>query len=156
MYSKEFKVIGGLTRVALLIFSLVRIMQGSASAEWVTTLREKPELIPIITDYHETSLETVEHFLNHLAPSPSHGACSIRARYIKSEAQKVNLSLNETTVYDWDKERVQRTLCCGHRTNVFEYHGIKYYVTNLYTDCNKVVRYNELLDIMEKYNKLNE
>lgn len=123
---------------------------NSADAEYVITVRETPELIPIITDYNETTSETFAHFLNYLEPCPYEGACSMRARYISIEAHKVNLSVQETTIIDYNKQRIKRTLCGGHRVNVFVYQNKKYYTTNLWVGDNRIVEYNSLINILYK------
>lgn len=121
---------------------------NSAGAEYVITVREAPELIPFITDYNETTPKTLAHFLNYLEPYSYGGACSMRARYIRIKAETVNLSIKETTIRDWDKQRIKKTVCCGHRVNTFEYKNKKYYTTNLWIGDNRIVEYKELMEIL--------
>lgn len=119
------------------------------NAESVITIQEKPELILIeITNYSETSLETFTHFLNHLDLCPWSGACSIHARYMSIEAEKVNLSLDEITIFDRDIQRIKRTVCSGHRVNIFEHNKTKYYTTNLHKGDTRIVQYQELILII--------
>lgn len=113
----------------------------------------KPTLLCAITilllcniasaQYNETTPASVQAFLDELPDSTWGGACGSYSRYTFLEAEKVNLSLGEVTIRDYDHSRVRRTVCCGHRVNYFWHNGTRYYVDNIH-DRGRILRYWEL------------
>lgn len=93
--------------------------------------------------YNETTPDTVREFLDNLTNSTWGGACGSYSRYTYLEAEKVNLSLGEVTLKDYDRGRIQRTVCSGHRMNYFMHNGTRYYVDNIY-DGGLILRYWDL------------
>ena len=123
----------------------------------------KPESIPEVEavsklnyedlQYNETTPENVQEFLDYIPPCPwysdtTSNMCSLNARYITLEAKEHGLNLGECTVVDTDTVRVKITLISGHRVNVFEYDGTKYFTTNLCKAHSDVVTMSELHDIL--------
>lgn len=82
------------------------------------------------TWFNDTNPVTVNTFLSELEPYPWGGACSMHARFIYTEAEKVNLSIGEVTLTGTDRETIRRTRISGHRMNYFEYDGEKYFISN--------------------------
>lgn len=133
------------------------IISSCQACNTVITIREQSTPIPIITNYSETTLENVQHFLNHMELCPWAGAdnintCSLNARYFSITSKKVGLNIDEVTIRDWDQQRIKRTICSGHRVNVFEFNGTKYYTTNLYYGDTRIVNRLELQNILTDLN----
>ena len=103
--------------------------------------------------YNETTPENVQEFLDNVPPCPwfedkDGGMCSSNARYITIEAKAHGLEIGECTVVDTNTDRVKRTLCSGHRVNVFEHDNVKYFTTNLNRHHSDVVTASELTGIL--------
>ncbi len=103
--------------------------------------------------YNETTPENVQEFLDYIPPCPWYkdtatNMCSLNARYIAIEAKEHGLKIGECTVVDTDADRVKRTLLSGHRVNVFEHNGTKYFTTNLCKVHSDVVTVSELCNIL--------
>lgn len=129
---------------------LLVLIPCSAADRCVTTVREAPELVPIITNYNETNIITVQHFLNHLEPCPWGGVCGMHARYTSIEAEKVGLQIGETTVRDWDRTRAKSMVVDGHRVNTFMDGDVRYYTANLYAGDTRIVPRPELYAILRE------
>ena len=136
--------------VAICIICAAMVSASSATPCSVVTIREPPHLVPIVTNYNDTTLATVQHFLDHLEPCPWGGACGIRARYVSIEAEKVGLQITEITIRDWDHARVQRTVMDGHRVNTFMDGDTRYYTCNLYAGDTRIVSRPELQVILTR------
>lgn len=138
------------TMFGIMVLCMISAVTVSASSApyYVVTIREPPHLVPIVTNYNETTLNTVQHFLNHLEPCPWAGACSIHTRYVSLEAEKVGLQIDEATIRDWDRARVQRTVMDGHRVNTFVDGDARYYTCNLYAGDTRIVPRPELQSIL--------
>ena len=129
----------------------------------IKIVADKPESIPEVEvviklnykdlQYNETTPENVQEFLDYIPPCPwfkdsATNVCILNARYIILEAKKHGLNLGECTVVDTDTDRIKRTLMDGHRVNVFEYNGTRYFTTNLCKSHSDVVTASELRDIL--------
>lgn len=143
------KIILGIVAMVCVICATT-VSASSATPCSVVTIREPPHLIPIITNYNETTLDTVQHFLDHLEPCPWGGACCIHARYVSLEAEKVGLHVGEVTIRDWDRARAKRMVMDGHRVNTFTDGDIRYYTCNLYAGDTRIVSCPELQVILTR------
>lgn len=132
-------------------------------------IEPEPEIIPEIEivanityddlHYNETTPDNVQEFLDNIPPCPwfkdsAANMCSSNARYIAIEAKEHGLDIGECTIVDTDTSRIKRTLMGGHRVNVFEYDGVKYFTTNLNKYHSDVVTAPELYSILNDLMRL--
>ena len=142
-----------MTKILMFLAILLVLMPCLAADRCVVSVRQAPELVPVVTNYNETNIATVQHFLNHLAPCQWGGACGMHARYITIEAEKVGLRMGEITVRDWDRTRARSLVMDGHRVNTFMDGDVRYYTANLYAGDTRIVTRPELYAILREVMK---
>ena len=137
-----------MNRILMFSAMLLVLIPCSAADSCVVTVRQAPEKLPVPSNYTETTLATVQHFLTHLEPCEWGGACGVHARYTMLEAEKVGLNIGEITVRDWNRARAKNLVMDGHRVNTFAHNGTQYYTTNLYKGDDRIVTRPELYSIL--------
>lgn len=114
------------TTIAIVLLMCATTLAGAQDVQYnAHVLAHDVYIASLVPEYGNVSI-----FMDALPDCDWCNQCTTWARYTRLEAEKQNVSIGEITLVDTDTDRVQHTLCSGHRMNYFDCGGERMYIDN--------------------------